>query len=49
MPDKAHDIIVESKRRKLETLQRRYPQSAVLDVTSKGELPWVKFSPFYPH
>jgi hypothetical protein len=21
----------------------------VLDVTSKGEAPWVKFSPYYPH
>ena len=42
-------IIVESKRRKHENLQRAYPNAAIIDVTSKGEIPWLKFSPFYPH
>jgi hypothetical protein len=32
------------------TLQRRYGENvAIIDVTSKGADPWVRFSPFYPH
>lgn len=42
-------IIVESRRKKATTLQKAYPDALLLDVTSKGEMPWVKFSPFYPH
>jgi len=42
-------LIVESKRRKLESLRRDHPIAAIIDVTSKGALPWLKFSPFYPH
>ncbi len=34
---------------KTSTLAQRYPNAAVIDVTSKGPQPWVKFSPFYPH
>ena len=28
---------------------KRYPDGVVIDVTSKGDLPWRRFSPFYPH
>ncbi|MGI0481106.1 DUF6939 family protein [Geminocystis sp. CENA526] len=42
-------IIVESRRRRLENIQKDYPTATIIDVTSKGEQPWVKFSPFYPH
>lgn len=42
-------ILVESKRKKLETLTSLYPNACILDVTSRGLQPWVKFSPFYPH
>jgi hypothetical protein len=42
-------ILVESKRKKSETLAQLYPNACVLDVTSRGSRPWVKFSPFYPH
>ncbi|SRR6266508_2610726 len=42
-------ILVESKRRKFETLAQHYPNAHILDVTSRGLQPWVKFSPFYPH
>src|SRR5262245_54597912 len=42
-------IIVESRRKKPETLQKQYPQAFFLDVTSRGKMPWVRFSPFYPH
>lgn len=42
-------IIVESRRKKLATLQKGWPGATILDVTSKGVEPWVRFSPFYPH
>ena len=42
-------FIVESKRRKTESLVTGYPNAAIIDVTSKADLPWRKFSPFYPH
>lgn len=41
-------IIIQSKRRKLENIQKDYPDAQVIDVTSKAELPFVKFSPFFP-
>ncbi len=31
------------------SLEKRYGDSCILDLTSKAEDPWVKFSPFYPH
>ena len=31
------------------TIQKHYPNAAIIDVTSKGPEPWVRFSPFYPH
>ena len=37
-------IEVASKRRKLTR-----PDAVVVDVTSRGPDPWVRFSPFYPH
>jgi hypothetical protein len=42
-------FVIENKRRKLESLKNLYVDSLIVDVTSKGEPPWVKFSPFYPH
>jgi hypothetical protein len=42
-------IIVESHRRRVENIQKDYPEATIIDVTSKDENPWVKFSPFYPH
>ncbi|MFK7050540.1 hypothetical protein FLACOL_00242 [Flavobacterium columnare] len=41
-------IIVESKRKKIETLITKYPNFEIIDLTSKSQNPWVKFSPFYP-
>ena len=41
-------IIVENKKKKIENIQRSYPDALIIDVTSKGSLPFVKFSPFYP-
>ena len=42
-------IHVESRRKKQSTLEKAWPNAWILDVTSKGEDPWVRFSPFYPH
>ncbi|MBE9221580.1 hypothetical protein IQ215_02615 [Cyanobacterium stanieri LEGE 03274] len=42
-------IVVQSRRRRLENIQKDYPEATIIDVTSKGDNPWVKFSPFYPH
>jgi hypothetical protein len=42
-------IAVESRRKKRPTIEKAWPGALILDVTSKGEEPWVRFSPFYPH
>ena len=42
-------IAVESRRTKPATIEKRWPGALVVDVTSKGPDPWVRFSPFYPH
>lgn len=42
-------LIIESKKKKLETLKKEYPNAMIIDVTSHAEDEFVKFSPFYPH
>jgi hypothetical protein len=42
-------VAVESRRRKLASIEKLWPTATVIDVTSKGVDPWVRFSPFYPH
>ena len=42
-------IIIQSRRRRLVNIEKDFPSAIIIDVTSKGELPWLKFSPFYPH
>lgn len=43
-------IIIESKRKKKETLLTKYPGAVIADVTSKSDnAQLVKLSPFYPH
>jgi hypothetical protein len=42
-------VAVESRRKKLASVEKQWPGAAVIDVTSKGVEPWVRFSPFYPH
>lgn len=43
-------IIIESRRKKIETLQKLYPGAVIADVTSKSDnAQLVKLSPFYPH
>jgi hypothetical protein len=40
---------VASRRSSVDSLQRRYSDATLIDVTSRGPQPWVRFSPFYPH
>ncbi len=36
-------------RRAGEAARPKHPGATILDLTSRGPAPWVKFSPFYPH
>ena len=42
-------IIIESRRKSLESLKAKYPDAMIIDVTSKDQDEFVKFSPFYPN
>lgn len=42
-------VHIESRRTSPATLAKRHPGAGVVDVTSKGPEPWVRFSPFFPH
>ena len=42
-------IIIESKRKKPETILKKYPDAILADVTSGARDGLVKLSPFYPH
>ncbi|MBM7774732.1 hypothetical protein JOD54_004936 [Actinokineospora baliensis] len=42
-------ITVATRRLSPRAIATRWPGAAVVDVTSKGPDPWVRFSPFYPH
>ena len=41
-------VEVQNRRRKLENIKKDFPNSIIIDLTSKGKFPMVKFSPFYP-
>ncbi|RAY14664.1 hypothetical protein DPM19_12970 [Actinomadura craniellae] len=42
-------IHVASRRRKRASIETAHPGALILDVTSRADEPWVRFSPFYPH
>ena len=42
-------IVIASHRLSEKSLQERYSDAHILDLTSNGPEPWVRFSPFYPH
>ena len=42
-------IIIESKKKILESLKAQYPDAMIIDVTSHAQDEFVKFSPFYPN
>lgn len=42
-------IYVESVKKSLKSIRKKHPTAEIIDVTSKGEVPWIYLSPFYPH
>ena len=42
-------IYIESKRKSIEKLKAQYPDAMIIDVTSKAQDEFVKFSPFFPN
>ncbi|GAP72611.1 hypothetical protein SAMD00024442_37_19 [Candidatus Symbiothrix dinenymphae] len=42
-------IYIANKKSKEENIRKKYPNALILDISSKGKMPWVKLSPFYPH
>jgi hypothetical protein len=42
-------FLVKSRRASVEKLLTQCPGASIVDVTSRGPEPWVRFSPFYPH
>lgn len=42
-------ILIESKRKKRETILKKYPDAIIADVTSHATDDLIKLSPFYPH
>lgn len=41
-------VTIQNRRRKLENIKKEFPEAQIIDVTSKGHSPFVRFSPFYP-
>lgn len=42
-------IVIESKRKKTETILKKFPGAIIADVTSQAKDGLVRLSPFYPH
>lgn len=42
-------LTVHSRHTPADKLAKKYPGATILDLTSRGEEPWVRFSPFFPH
>ncbi len=42
-------IKIESKRKKIENIQRENPSAVIIDITSRAKDVYGKLSPFYPH
>ena len=41
-------IIIESRRRNIESIKKKYPNAIIADVTGKSNTALIKLSPFYP-
>lgn len=46
---KKRRFIVKSRHTPPQSLDKRFPNSPRVDLTSRAPEPWVRFSPFYPH
>jgi hypothetical protein len=45
----SNEIIIENRRKPIYKINEKYKDYIILDLTSKSNGKWVKFSPFYPH
>lgn len=43
------EIHVVSRRRRRENIREEFPEAEIIDLSSRGDEPWRRFSPFYPH
>lgn len=41
-------IAIQNRRVAMARVEQKYPSAIILDLTSHGAQPWVRFSPFYP-
>src|SRR5688572_5817822 len=42
-------LVIANRRVHEKTLNQQFDRPTILDVTSRGQQPWVRFSPFYAH
>jgi hypothetical protein len=42
-------LVIANRRSRPDNIRKKYSDPLILDVTSKGPEPWVRFSPFFPH
>ena len=42
-------ILIKSRHTMMASLLKHFPGAEIIDVTSKGPAPWVRFSPFFAH
>jgi hypothetical protein len=42
-------LIIKNRRASIDNLSKVYADAVIVDVTSRGSEPWIRFSPFYPH
>ena len=42
-------VVIESRGRRRANVEKAWPGALIVDVTSKGSDPWLRFSPFFPH
>ena len=42
-------FLIKNRHTLIASLQKKFPGAVIVDVTSKGPAPWVRFSPFFPH
>ena len=42
-------VVIASRQSRRDKLESKHPGAAIVDLTSRGPQPWVRFSPFYPH
>jgi hypothetical protein len=42
-------LLIKSRHTMMASLHKHFPGAEIIDVTSKGPSPWVRFSPFFAH